>query len=97
MHISNTQNSTNPIHKIYNIQYTTILEAVESRVNMFKTTDYLRKSPDGWYSYRRRVPSKLVELFPFKEFQKAYNTKNKARAFTQHAAYHKEVERQIRG
>ena len=63
---------------------------------MFKTTDYLRKSPDGWYSYRRRVPSKLVELFPFKEFQKAYNTKNKARAFTQHAAYHKEVERQIR-
>ena len=63
---------------------------------MFKTTDYLRKSPDGWYSYRRRVPSKLVELFPFKEFQKAYNTKNKARAFTQHAAYHKEVERQIK-
>ena len=63
---------------------------------MFKTTDYLRKSPDGWYSYRRRVPSKLVDLLSFKEFQKAYNTKNKARAFTQHAAYHKEVERQIK-
>lgn len=62
---------------------------------MAKTTRYLRESKDGWFSYRRKVPTKLVELMDQREFQKAYNTKNKTKAFKQHAIHHEQVEKEI--
>ena len=63
---------------------------------MAKTKLYLRESKDGWYSYRRKVPTKLIKLIGQREFQKAYNTKSQTKAFKLHAIHHEYVEKQIR-
>jgi len=62
---------------------------------MTKTARYLDESPDGWYSYRRRVPSKLREIFKQLEFKHAYKTKSLTKALRLHADYHEEIEKQI--
>jgi len=63
---------------------------------MSKTARYLDESPDGWYSYRRRVPAKLREIFKQLEFKHAYKTKSLTKALRLHADYHEEIEQQIR-
>ena len=63
---------------------------------MAKTKRYLRESDDGWFSYRRRVPDKLIELLGKTEFQKSYNTQSEAKAFKLHAIFNEDVEKQIR-
>ena len=63
---------------------------------MRKTRLYLEESKTGWFSYRRRVPTKLVEILGKKEFGRSYNTNNRASAFREHDRYHREVEREIK-
>ena len=63
---------------------------------MAKTARYLDESKDGWYSYRRRVPEKLREIFKQLEFKHAYKTKSLTKALRLHADYHEKVENEIR-
>ena len=63
---------------------------------MGKLARYMDESPDGWFSYRRRVPTKLVEILGKKEFGRSYNTNNRASAFREHDRYHREVESEIK-
>ena len=62
---------------------------------MAKTARYLDESKDGWYSYRRRVPAKLQDIFKQREFKYAYRTKSLTKALRLHADYHEEIEQQI--
>ena len=59
---------------------------------MAKTARYLDESQDGWYSYRRRVPAKLQDIFKQREFKHAYKTKSLTKALRLHADYHEEIE-----
>ena len=62
---------------------------------MGKLARYIHESPDGWFSYRRRVPTALVELFDGREIKHSYKTKNKVKALKLHALFHEQVEKRI--
>lgn len=63
---------------------------------MGKTKRYLRESNTGFWSYRRVVPKHLRDLLELREWKKAFKTKDKAKAFSDFAAYHQEVENDIK-
>ena len=63
---------------------------------MAKTARYLDESKDGWYSYRRRVPEKLREIFKQLELQHAYKTKSLTKALRLHADYHEKIENELK-
>ena len=62
---------------------------------MGKLARYIHESPDGWFSYRRRVPTALVDLFDGREIKHSYKTKNKVKALKLHALFHEQVEKRI--
>lgn len=63
---------------------------------MGKTKRYLRESSTGFWSYRRVVPKHLRQLLGFREWKKAFNTKNKTQAFKDLGEYNQEVENDIK-
>ena len=63
---------------------------------MGKTKRYLKESETGFWSYRRVVPKHLREIMKWREWKKAFNTKDKAQAFKDFAEYHQEVEHEIK-
>ena len=53
---------------------------------MGKLARYMDVSPDGWFSYRRRVPTGLGKFFDQKyEIKHAHKTKNEVEALKLHA------------
>jgi hypothetical protein len=57
--------------------------------------DYLRKSPNGFYSYRRRVPDDLRKQVGRREWKRSLKTKSKAEALLRGAQTNRDVERTI--
>lgn len=63
---------------------------------MRRLARHIHKSPDGWYSYRRRVPANLQPMFEGRsEIKHAYKTKNELKALKLHASFHDSVEREF--
>lgn len=62
---------------------------------MSKLARHMDQSPDGWLSYRRRVPTGLVKLIGKREIKHAYKTKSEIKALKLHASFHEQVEKMI--
>ncbi|EDQ05444.1 hypothetical protein DSM14862_02429 [Sulfitobacter indolifex] len=56
---------------------------------------YLKRSSMGWYSYRRRVPSRLKNVIGKSEFKESFATKDEALALWKLGIFNQEVEKQL--
>ena len=56
---------------------------------------YLKRSATGWYSYRRRVPTRLQKVLGKTEFKESFNTKDETVALYRLGGYNQEVEKQL--
>ena len=59
---------------------------------MGKLARYMDESPDGWFSYRRRVPTGLGEFFDQQhEIKHSHKTKIEVKALKLHALFQDNV------